>query len=199
MKGVLHALLVLFLWASICGATEEDLSRIKNPALRQELLEMEASDQAPRLARDAAGMRRADERNLPRLKEIVARHGWPTISMVGERGAMAAFLIAQHADTDRPFQLQMLALMEPLAKIGEVAPREYAFLHDRTHSPQRYGTQGNCVAPGVWQAREIEDAAAVDQRRVAAGMIPPTLAEYAREVGKRFCRDTATAAPRGRP
>lgn len=174
--------------------SDEHLGGIKAPALRDELLEMEALDQAPRRAGDLKGMAQADQRNLPRLKEIIAKHGWPRISMVGERAAGAAFLIAQHAVHDRPFQLQVLALMEALVEQGEVRPREYAYLYDRTHEPQRYGTQGSCTGPGVWKPREIEDAAHVDARRAAVGMIPATLAEYAAEVGKHLCRH-AQASP----
>ena len=55
-----------------------------------------------------------DNKNLTRLKEIVDQYGWPTYSLVGKEAANAAFLIVQHAVSDRPFMRKCLLLMAPL-------------------------------------------------------------------------------------
>ena len=77
------------------------------PALREELLELRSQDQAVRTAATVSveKMIEVDERNTARLKEIIARYGWPTKAMVGWDGADAAWLLAQHADRDPAFQL----------------------------------------------------------------------------------------------
>lgn len=58
-----------------------------------------------------------------RLGEIVAEHGWPTRSLVGDDGATAAWAIAQHSDLDPQFQRQMLELMWAAAAVGEADRR----------------------------------------------------------------------------
>ena len=45
-----------------------------------------------------------DAVHTARLKAIVAAHGWPTVAQVGQDGADAAWLLAQHADKDPAFQ-----------------------------------------------------------------------------------------------
>jgi hypothetical protein len=125
-----------------------------------------------------SGMKVLSVRHTRRMKQIVQRRGWPTHSSVGEEAAAAAWLLVQHADHDRAFQRRVLALMEPLLAVGEVKVSHYAYLWDRTHDPQRYGTQGECVARGVWQPRTIEAPSEVDTRRRAAGIFPPALADY---------------------
>lgn len=155
-------------------------------ALREELLQMAARDQEVQQAttkvfkskEEFEAWSRIDTDNQKRLKEIVARSGWPTVSMVGKDGADAAWLIAQHSDDGKDFQLQVLRLMEPLATSGEADPKSFAYLYDRTHYPQRFGTQGDCVSREEWQALEIEDIANVDARRRRLGL--PPLAEYAK-------------------
>lgn len=82
-----------------------------NGELRRELLAMAEEDQQVRyLADERAGpdgdipddlareWTRVDEANTACLAEIVAAHGWPTRSLVGDDGANAAWLLAQHAD-----------------------------------------------------------------------------------------------------
>ncbi|GJI93235.1 hypothetical protein RugamoR1_63980 [Rugamonas sp. R1(2021)] len=118
-----------------------------------------------------------DARNLRRLKEIVEQYGWPTYEMVGEDGGRAAWLLAQHADRDADFQRKVLKLMMPLVDSGQASLKDYAYLYDRTHYPQRFGTQGECISREEWQPFEIDDLAGLAERRRKAGM--PALAEYA--------------------
>lgn len=118
-----------------------------------------------------------DARNLQRLKEIVEKYGWPTYAMVGEDGARAAWLLAQHADHDTDFQRKVLQLMLPLVDSGQASLKDYAYLYDRTHYPQRFGTQGTCISHEEWRPFEIDDLAGLAERRRKAGM--PAIAEYA--------------------
>lgn len=145
------------------------------PALREELLRMQSEDQAVRQQTgkiDFETWLAVDRADQARLKQIVEQVGWPTVDMVGADGAHAAWLLAQHADRDTAFQLHVLALMEPLVRSGQAAAKDYAYLWDRTHDVQRYGTQGTCVARGEWQPFEVDDIAALDERRRAVGLEP---------------------------
>jgi len=163
----------------------------KNAKLRAELLEMKEQDQQVRKASSQEDFRRwleTDARNLIRLKEIIAEYGWPTNSLVGKDGAQAAWILAQHADGDREFQINVVRMMEPLIEKGEASKVDYAYLYDRTHYPQRFGTQGDCVNPQEWQPFAIEDIDRVDERRRELNL--PSMADYA----KRFdCAGPYTA------
>jgi hypothetical protein len=70
--------------------------------LSAELLERAGRDQAARMSlRPGHGMLEwetlvapVDRDNTARLREIVARHGWPGRALAGEQGAHAAWLLA---------------------------------------------------------------------------------------------------------
>ncbi len=49
-------------------------------------------------AKRAMEYQRSDGENTTRLRQILAVHGWPGKSLVGEKGAHDAWLIAQHVD-----------------------------------------------------------------------------------------------------
>ncbi len=122
-----------------------------------------------------------EARNTADLKALLAIHPWFKISTFGAEADDNAWLLAQHADQDREFQRRVLAILEPLAAKGETNPRNYAYLFDRLaasfdrpdeRQPQRYGTQGRCVAKGKWEPFEVEDPAHLDQRRASVGLPP---------------------------
>lgn len=129
-----------------------------------------------------------DRKNLQWMKEIVARHGWPGKSLVGQASARNAWLLVQHADSDREFQQACLTRMAALPE-GEVDPRDFAYLTDRvlvgTGRKQKYGTQAafkdGKVVPGA-----IEDPESVDERRKAIGLEP--LAEYLKTLEATYIR-----------
>jgi hypothetical protein len=159
------------------------------PALRQELLQMQARDQQHRAGDDASdeGMRAQaalDSANVRRLEEIIARHGWPGRSLVGQDGSVAAFLVLQHAD--EATQERHLPLVRAAAQAGELLPSMAAMLEDRVRmrrgEKQLYGTQLRTEAgssqPTLWP---VEDEANVDARRAAVGL--PPLATYLRGFG----------------
>lgn len=153
-----------------------------HPTLREELMQMSRRDQEVRTAAPTqdnfASWRAVDAANLKRMKEIVEQFGWPTYAMVGKDGAQAAWLLVQHGDEDRPFQLKVLAMMEPLVKDGRAGAVDYAYLYDRTHYPQRYGTQGSCVSRTEWRPLLTEAPETLDQRRRELGL--PSMADYAK-------------------
>jgi len=93
-----------------------------------------------------------DAANTGWLRAIVESRGWPTRSLVGEDGARAAWLLAQHADEDPDFQLRCLELMS-CADPAEVDAVNLAYLTDRVQlalgQEQTFGTQME------WRRREV--------------------------------------------
>jgi hypothetical protein len=164
--------------------TTQFSDNVIEPALRKELLAMAESDQRVRQPGrfDASAAKGIDAKNLIRLKEIIKQFGWPTIAMVGGDGANAASLLVSHADMDPDFQRSVFSMMEPLVKSCEVRPLQVAYIYDRTHVPQRYGTAGTCQRAGVWVADPIEDAQHVDLRRTEVGI--PSMADSAVALNK---------------
>jgi len=175
--------------------TPKDGTTFTRPVLREDLLQMAAQDQVARqllvasmaddhdLPQDSPARtytRAVDERNLTRLKHIVAQDGFPTIKMVGVEGVRSAFLLVAHAETDLGFQQSMLEVLIRRAREGEVKGGQVALLTDKILRAQgklqRYGTQfGDDLNP-----EPIDDAKHVDERRRAMGMI--SLANYSCEI-----------------
>jgi len=166
----------------------------RDPALQQELAAMAAVDQrsrgpgagarAPMDSAAARAQREADRANLRRLEEIIAQHGWPGVSLVGEEGSRAAFLVLQHGDVGT--QERYLARVKEAAMAREIAPGLAAMLEDRVlmqrGREQIYGTQLR-VDPATGQRSlwPVRDEASVDQRRASVGLNP--LAEYLASFG----------------
>jgi hypothetical protein len=159
------------------------------PALREELLARVKADQAARTMLIEGGnpppkrvidaVRKADEENRAWLKGVVEKRGWPGKSLVGEDGAHAAWLLAQHADADLPFQRKCLGLLEAAVKQGEAAGVDLAYLTDRVLAAegkkQRYGTQLE-LKGGKLVPRPVEDPEKLDARRKELDLVP--MAEY---------------------
>lgn len=178
VAAVVIVIIAVFGFDAMGGRIMPSNESINNPEIRIELMQMVEADQVIRrsVPSNPDELSAIDRRNTTRLKELVDQLGWPTAEMVGTDGVMAAWLLAQHADHDPQFQKRVLLLMEDLLSTGR-APRDlYAYLFDRTHVPQRYGTQGRCTPSNTWEPREIENPAAVDDRRREMRM--PPLAEY---------------------
>jgi hypothetical protein len=182
---------------SFQGAKDTPAKKLHDEALRKELLKMVEEDQQARKPLRGTGkpdpavirkMEAVDRKNTARLKEIIDRHGWPGRTLVGDKGANAAWLLAQHADRDLPFQKRCLALLKKAVPAGEAAGQHLAYLTDRVlvaeGKKQLYGTQFRTV-DGKFEPSPIEDEANVDRRRKEVGL--PTLAEY-RKVLEKFYR-----------
>lgn len=183
IRHVLFTFCILF--SSGCAVaqaapSDEDL-------IAEELLAMELRDQEVRSAQkvDVNEVLRVDAQNTQRLNEIMKSMGWPRISVVGRKAADAAALLALHADRDPQFQRRALELMQPLVEMKEVYPEQFAYLWDRTHVPQRFGTQGGCHGT-AWLPDEVEDPAQVESRRTAMNMRP--LSEYVAIASEMLCQ-----------
>ncbi|RAK50932.1 DUF6624 domain-containing protein [Phenylobacterium deserti] len=113
-----------------------------------------------------------DEDNLRWLKTVLPADGWFRNSREGKAATKQAWLIVQHA-SDRAFQKQVLAAMEPLVAQGEVNGADYALLYDRLEMyegrPQRYGSQVGCEN-GVWAVYRLEDPGRVNELRRQVGL-----------------------------
>lgn len=144
-------------------------------------------------SRLAARMCETDGENTAWFKADVAANGWFRISGHGEEASRAAWLLAQHADRDRPFQRHVLGLLEPLVESGEVGASNYAYLFDRVavagDRPQRYGTQGRCISAGIWEPFPLEDAGIVETLREAVEI--GSLADYQTHMGQ-YCTDATS-------
>lgn len=129
-------------------------------------------------------MEELHKQNAARLKEIIAEHGWPGRSLVGEDGAIAAWFITQHAISDPAFQRRALELLREAHSKGEVSEKALAFLEDRIcifeGRPQIYGTQFEHDEYGMPQPSPIADPEHVNERRIAIGM--NTIEERTREL-----------------
>lgn len=155
--------------------------------LRADLLRWIAEDDETRerLARDGslfAGyhpeMEAVHRRNAARLREVLARVGWPRRTRVGDDGASAAWRIVQHAIGEPALLRGCLPLLQQAAAEGEADPAEVAKLEDRIRVSegrlQRYGTQydwnddGTAMVPMVG----VEAPESLAERRAAVGLPP---------------------------
>ncbi|MGH9213783.1 MAG: DUF6624 domain-containing protein [Acidimicrobiales bacterium] len=145
---------------------------VAEPDLRDELVAMQEADQAERTGEV---VEYNDDARTDRLREIIDEHGWPTHDLVGEDGASAAWLIAQHSDFDVAFQQEALELLRDAVDAGQADPTELAYLEDRVAvnngEPQRYGTQVTCVE-GHAEPDPLDDPDQVDQLRSDVGLGP---------------------------
>jgi hypothetical protein len=157
--------------------------------LRQELLRRRDEDQRVRqLAspyRGQHGIRlpdevsaewqRVDDDNTRWLGDLLTTRGWPGRTLVGEDGAQAAFLLAQHADRAPGPQRAFLDALRGAVARGEASQAHLAYLEDRVRvragQPQLYGTQFT-VTSGNFGPCPIEDPQRLDERRAAAGLEP---------------------------
>jgi len=126
-----------------------------------------------------------DSYHTSELKKLLKLHPWFTISRFGKEADKNAWLLVQHADHDIAFQRQVLVILTELYLKGETNPSNYAYLYDRVASSindlsqrklQRYGTQGKCTGPGLWEPFPIEDPENLDRRRKEVEL--ETEAEY---------------------
>lgn len=132
-------------------------SYLKNPSLFKEL-------------------ERVDNLSLKKMKEIVKKFGWPTVSLVGKKASRLAWLLIQHADKDVDFQKHCLELMKKEVQSGEITKSDIAFLTDRIlvnrNSPQIYGTQFYRDKAGKLVPKPIRDIGNIDRMRKEMNLQP---------------------------
>jgi hypothetical protein len=123
----------------------------------------------------AAEWQRVDEDNTRWLGDLVSARGWPGRTLVGEKGAGAAWLLAQHADHNPVQQRAFLDALRGAVDQGEASSAHLAYLEDRVRvnagRPQLYGTQFT-VTGGEFGPHPIEDPQRLDERRAEAGLEP---------------------------
>ncbi len=170
-------------WARANRAWSQEAGQSwSNDSLRRVLLELRDQDQS---ARADFGSRIGDSvyaRHLTtidsvlatRMAEILDRFGLPRRSMVGAAGSDAAMLIVQHCWS---LQERVLALAEALPP-GQLSPQALAMLDDRVRvhqgKPQRFGTQFNAGADGIFRFAPASDLPGLAVRRAQAGLPPLT-------------------------
>jgi hypothetical protein len=165
------------------GRAREERKPLSPDALRAELLRRAATDQAARAAfaggrTEAARLVAMDEENAQWLETVLDDAGWPGRTRVGDEGAHAAWLIAQHADRRPALQRRCLALLKQAVAAGDASKTDLAYLTDRvllaSGKQQLYGTQLAPTAEGYAPPR-LRDAENVDARRAAVGLGPLAL------------------------
>jgi hypothetical protein len=148
--------------------------------IRSELAKMVRIDQKMRSIgfEDEENWRKVkviDLQNTKKLKEIIAKIGWPTISKVGKTASHNSWLIAQHADRDKDFQKYCLALMKK-EPAKEIFLDDMAYLEDRLRVSdgkyQLYGTQFYINKKGDYGPRPIKDKRNLNKRRNSVGLSP---------------------------
>ncbi len=149
--------------------------------------EKKSSTQAQRIWKQTL---KTDKENQKVLKSIIKKHGWPTLQMVGMRGARSAWLIVQHSDRDVAFQKKVLGLIEKLYKENPkaVVPSNLAYLRDRvsvnTGKKQIYGTQFmQNKKTEKWEPKPIKDRKKVNKLRKEMD-IKTTLAQAQKRIEK---------------
>jgi len=159
-----------------------DLSKAPND-LAREILEMFNKDQEARFSdSNQEEIKQIDIDNMKRLKEIIEKEGYPNIDKIGVEASDSLWLLLQHSDLDREFQIECLDLMKKLEN-GHINKKNIAYLEDRVRvgmgKPQLYGTQFHRREDGKLVLREIEDIKNVDQRRKEMEL--GTLEEYEKD------------------
>jgi hypothetical protein len=114
--------------------------------------------------------------NAALLEEAIAELGWPGRAIVGDDGAGAAFLIAQHAISRPSLQRRALELVLEAIPDNQANPLDAAYLADRIASfegrPQVFGTQFDWDENGLLSPLPIGDPDQVDERRANVGLPP---------------------------
>lgn len=153
--------------------------------LRRELISLAAEDQRVRAQLEKERtlfdgyhprMEAVHRHNAAFLAGVIDRHGWPGAELVGDDGADAAWLIAQHAIGEPAFQRRCLLALEDAAARGQAPRWQPAMLEDRIRvfegRAQRYGTQLQVGDDGTVYPYPVDDPDGVEERRRAVGLEP---------------------------
>lgn len=160
-------------------------------SLEKALLDMEARDQAVRAELTVAGeldvayhprLEELHRSNASRLRQIIAVFGWPGTTLVGVKGAQAAWRIALHSIAEPSFMRQCRDAIARASDNDEVPRWQFAIIDDRIRvyegRPQRYGTQLKLGPKGL-EPHPIENESRVNSMRMQAGLpaLSQTLAQ----------------------
>jgi hypothetical protein len=153
-------------------------------ALEKRLIDLDDYDQRVRAELVADGslfegyhprMEAVHRANAAQLREIIANHGWPGFLLAGERGAYAAWRIAQHSIGEPEFMRQCRDLLRQASTNSDAHRWQHAYIDDRIRVfeglPQRYGTQLRDGENGL-EPSPVEDPENVEARRKELGLPP---------------------------
>lgn len=163
-------------------ATELAAMAMADGALRQRIDYLDPDSQPQR--RLAGHLMLVERTNAERLKDLMARCGWPSAATHGAQAVKDAWLVVQHADRDPDFQKGVLAAVERAG--GDGMNQSFAHLYDRIavmeKRPQHYGTQLSAPTNHycALEFDRMDDRAQVEARRARLGMAP--LEAYRRSV-----------------
>ncbi|HEY2867693.1 MAG TPA: DUF6624 domain-containing protein [Pyrinomonadaceae bacterium] len=157
----------------------------QNPALRDELLQMEKVDQDVRVkCANGTGdeqvkclaeiSKTIDEPNTKRLEQIFDQIGFPNTAKVGKDGLQAFMTLLQHATTDG-LRVRALKPITKAFKNKEMPPMAYANFVDRLRlhkgKKQLYGS-GFEFKDGKMVLSPTEDLKNLEKRRAKIGLPP---------------------------
>jgi hypothetical protein len=173
--------------------------------LRRQLLDLRERDRSKRRELVERGelfegyhpeMQAVHEENARRLASMLDRRGWPSPDEVGEDGAGAAALVAQHAIGLPSFQRRCRDLLVRAVEAGRARPADLAMLVDRIRYDERRPQVHGCLldwdAEGRLSPWTIEDPGSVDERRRRVGL--PPLEESVREARENARREGGRAS-----
>jgi hypothetical protein len=128
-----------------------------------------------------------DLKNMSRLREIIQKHGWPGVGLVGREASSAAFLLLQHAELSD--QKTYFPMLKAAAEKYDASIADSSMLEDRIlmreAKPQVYGTQlSTNHITGKLELWPIAEEESVDSRRAAVGL--PPLAQYLKFFGLQY-------------
>ncbi len=110
--------------------------------LKDQLIALRQRDQTTRERLAATGilfdgcseeMESIHAENAAALETIMEEVGWPGISVAGEEGSEAAWMVAQHAISRPHFQCRCLEVLSMAVADGDAMPWQEAYLSDRIH------------------------------------------------------------------
>ena len=129
--------------------------------LSLEIINMAKEDLSARKNLDWAKIQLIDDKNRPRMKEIIEKYGYISPSVYGKDAANSAWLLIQH------FPASDVHTMELYLNLVKENPEGFnleslAFFEDRiniiNNKPQVYGSQAYCPTNSkTWCFREIVD------------------------------------------
>lgn len=161
---------------------------------RSELLAMMRADQDLLKGEiDPAKIIALNHKNIKRIKEILRDIKLPRISILSYDGALAMWLIIQHASDNLPFQKKYLKLTNKLLKTDpdDVYKEGIAYLEDRVAVKEKhkqvYGTQFHDVRGAkvpTLKPRPIKDPKNLNNRRRLVGL--PPIEDYMKDLERMY-------------
>jgi hypothetical protein len=160
--------------------------------LKNQLLARAERDAEVREELEAAGllsegyhprMEELHRENARQLRSIIAEHGWPHEELVGQEGAEAAWLIAQHSIGEPDFMRHCRELLDEASRMNHLPRWQFAYIDDRIRvfegKAQRFGTQID-IKPSGAELNLLEDPTQVEvwRKEVGLGTVKSAVAKF---------------------